>query len=1308
MTTEGKYVLAPLGNDGAYESDNRSDASDARSDAGSVDIDDLEVAAHETVEADVTAPCATGDMNGRLLRLEKMLEKFMGHHSSETLATTDKADESETSELEPSSGSGFTDRGTNIRWDLIPKFPKDVPSNKLWENWQSFIENFEIATSLSTFTGSADRAKLLYLSVGKNLQDIMSAADLQPNYRDPRCYSKLVTGINNYFRSMTDTAAEHKAFQAMHQAAGESIVTFHARLIQKARLCGYSPADQVRFATAQLLKGMRNREMAMAARTYGYDASYIVQAGTRVEAYEAGQQSMERSNVHAINRKRERSREKIFSKTRRTEEARDTGGKKTDREGDNTRCWRCGFTFHKKKTCPALDKKCNTCGRIGHFAGTCRRQSKNTGINSIMDSHAIISWMIFHADGRKILMMNSCRLSSFTPLNFLVDSGADVNIVGGADWNRLEKEFRSGHAKLELIDHSVAKEIRAYATDAPIVIRCAFRAEVEVLGAPKPVVTAKFLVVEEGRRSLLGRRTASELKLLKVGLSVNNCEVPTSALFPKMPGVRVKFSIDRSVPPEKNAYYNVPAAYREAARARLEDMEAQGIIERVLKAPEWISGMSAVPKGKNDFRLVVNMRAPNKAIQREYFRMPLIDELKVKLDGARYFSKLDLSNAYYHLELCKESRDLTTFLTENGMYRFTRLMFGVNCAPEIFQREMCRLLEGIDNIVIYIDDVLIFADKLEKLKATTGEVLKILRANNLTLNEAKCEFEKEFVIFLGHGLDKDGFHVDDAKVKSIRRFRPPSSISELKSFLGLASFISPYIKDFANISSTLWQATTAKSWCWGPEQLAAFEMIKNRITNCTTALGYFSESERTILYTDASPNALGRDEPFDEEHSPWQIATLEANSIRFLTEEEIRKETAKDQILQSVMDALETNAWPENLRRFKNVSNDLSVHNGILIKNGCAVVPSELRQKTLNLAHDGHPMTAKLKSILRERVWWPGIGTDAEEWVKTCKTCATNGRPEKPTPMKRIFAPQTVWETIALDFNGPYARYGGISILLMVDYRSRFLIARPVKSTSFDQTKQVFEEIFAREGFPKHIRSDNGPPFNGDEYKKYCADRGIETIFSTPLFPQQNGLVENYMKLVNKAMASAVSNGLCFKEELQAAVNAHNAAAHSVTGVPPEEVMLGRKIKRRLPLLRYEKAKYDDELLNRKDKIEKLKSKEREDSKRGARASCIKPGDTVIIERMSRSKGESRFDPEKYTVLKQDNGNLFLQNDRGQTVKRHVTQTRKVGNWREPFEERIDSSTLISKDISQKKLERPSRTKNPPGYLKNYVQLIKN
>lgn len=144
-----------------------------------------------------------------------------------------------------------------------------------------------------------------------------------------------------------------------------------------------------------------------------------------------------------------------------------------------------------------------------------------------------------------------------------------------------------------------------------------------------------------------------------------------------MPGVLVKFSVDKNVPPVRNAYYNVPAAYRGAEKRRLEEMESRGIIEKVTTAPNWISGMSAVAKGKDDFRLVVNMRAPNRAINREYFRLPLIEEMKVRLHESAFFAKLDLSNAFYHLELHNESRDLTTFLFAcTGMYRFTSLMFG--------------------------------------------------------------------------------------------------------------------------------------------------------------------------------------------------------------------------------------------------------------------------------------------------------------------------------------------------------------------------------------------------------------------------------------------------------------------------------------------------------------------------------------------------------------------------------------------------------------------------------------------------------
>lgn len=541
----------------------------------------------------------------------------------------------------------------------------------------------------------------------------------------------------------------------------------------------------------------------------------------------------------------------------------------------------------------------------------------------------------------------------------------------------------------------------------------AFRANIETVGGNISVV-ADFLVVAEGKRSLLGRSTASDLKLLFVG-SINNSEEMQNEYFPKMPGVSVKFSVDQSVPPTRNAYYNIPAAYRDAARRRLTEMENSGIIERVTTAPSWISGMSAVPKGKNDFRLVVNMRAPNRAIMREYFRLPLLDEMKVKLHGAKYFTKLDLKSAYYHLELSPDSRDLTTFLTEGGMFRFTRLMFGVNCAPEIFQREMSRVLEPVENKIVYIDDVLLFAETLEELHETVAEVLRIFKENNLTLNIDKCEYDKTRISFLGHELDQDGFHIEEAKISAIQKFRRPTTVSELRSFLGLASFVSPYIRNFANISNPLWSTIGTKTWKWGEEQEKSFRALKAKIINCTASLGYFSDRDRTVLYTDASPYALGavlvqecedrspriisfasksltptersyaqnqrealaavwavehfsyfllgrpftlrtdasgiafifnrtredtkraltradgwalrlspysytveyikgqdniadpssrlyqgHDEAFNEEFSPWEVASLEANTVSFLTVDEIREYTAKDETLQQV------------------------------------------------------------------------------------------------------------------------------------------------------------------------------------------------------------------------------------------------------------------------------------------------------------------------------------------------------------------------------------------------------------------------
>lgn len=232
--------------------------------------------------------------------------------------------------------------------------------------------------------------------------------------------------------------------------------------------------------------------------------------------------------------------------------------------------------------------------------------------------------------------------------------------------------------------------------------------------------------------------------------------------------------------------------------------------------------------------------------------------MKTKLMGAKYFTKLDLHSAFHHVTITEKSRGLTTFMAPNGLYRFKRLVFGVNCAPEIFQRIMEGILRDIENVIIYIDDILIYASTIKQLRKDTKRVEAALGKNNLTLNRDKCVYEAESLSFLGHRLSAQGLNIEEQKVKDVKAFREPKSASELKSFLGLASYVSGYIPRFADLTEPMWRVSgSSVAFEWGAEQLKSFEDVKKAIINCTTAQGFFSVTDKTFLYTDASPHAVG-------------------------------------------------------------------------------------------------------------------------------------------------------------------------------------------------------------------------------------------------------------------------------------------------------------------------------------------------------------------------------------------------------------------------------------------------------------------
>lgn len=209
------------------------------------------------------------------------------------------------------------------------------------------------------------------------------------------------------------------------------------------------------------------------------------------------------------------------------------------------------------------------------------------------------------------------------------------------------------------------------------------------------------------------------------------------------------------------------------------------------------------------------------------------------------------------MEISKESRPITTFITRTGLYRYTRLMFGIVCAPEMFQKIMEQILAGLEACLNYIDDIIIYGKTREQLKERIDRVLNRLKEYNVKLNEEKCIFEATELTFLGHILSANGITATPDKVEAIRNFRQPLNAEETRSFLGLVNFVGKFIPDLATITDPLRRLTKKdETFKWQSEHQNAFDKIKQCLCDEQT-LGYYNVNDRTQLYADASPVGLG-------------------------------------------------------------------------------------------------------------------------------------------------------------------------------------------------------------------------------------------------------------------------------------------------------------------------------------------------------------------------------------------------------------------------------------------------------------------
>ena len=203
------------------------------------------------------------------------------------------------------------------------------------------------------------------------------------------------------------------------------------------------------------------------------------------------------------------------------------------------------------------------------------------------------------------------------------------------------------------------------------------------------------------------------------------------------------------------------------------------------EATDWCSGMVPVLKPSGDVRICVDLTGLNRAVRREVYPMPAVDDSIALLGGSKIFSKLDANSGFWQINLCEDSRKLTMFLTLFGRYSFNRLPFGISSAPEIFSRAMSRLLCDMENVICHMDDILVHGADRGSHDKTLRQVLRRLEEAGLTLNEEKCEIGRTPVKVLGHIIDGDGVSPDPTKVMVIQNFPSPTNKSELRRINGM-------------------------------------------------------------------------------------------------------------------------------------------------------------------------------------------------------------------------------------------------------------------------------------------------------------------------------------------------------------------------------------------------------------------------------------------------------------------------------------------------------------------------------------------